>query len=210
VRLRWESATPIPTGRRLAETLGLRLRTVDDLLEIDLGGAVLEFASLLAGQPGDDRLRLIDASDAGDAGGEVPGGRPFALAALGFATVDAERAAWERGWRADRAEPDRLLGADVAVVASPAGVLLLEPNTEGRIAASLARWGEGPAALYLAPGAAFDRARDSIVARGGAVSATSRGPFGRAFALDGGRAWGPHVLVVESGAVRPAARTIGP
>lgn len=71
--------------------------------------------------------------------------------ALGIATVDSQR------WCADRALPlptpgpdEPALGARSAVVRRGAIVtVLLEPATEGRLAAALARHGEGPVCVYL-------------------------------------------------------------
>jgi hypothetical protein len=63
-------------------------------------------------------------------------------------------------------------------------VQVLEPDTEGPLAAALARFGEGLAAIYVRPGR---RA-------GGRFEAV--GPFGPA-RLAPGPAWGPHVLALE-------------
>jgi hypothetical protein len=112
------------------------------------------------------------------------------IAAIGWATVDHERAVAEldaslAGSLAEAAPPWRALPRDAAVGASArarglgAGLpelLVLEPDTEGPLAASLARYGEGVAVVYVgAPTAAV-------------------GGVGRL--LRGGRAWGPHVVVL--------------
>jgi hypothetical protein len=79
-------------------------------------------------------------------------------------------------------------------------VILLEPDTEGRLAATLARFDEGVAAIYLeaplAPGLApgegpypFDPAR---------VGAAAPGPLGAGRMVLARPAWGPHVLVVAA------------
>ena len=78
--------------------------------------------------------------------------------AVGWATVELDRAAEElHAWGPYApARPDRLLGA-TARVSNPGPsrgpgsglVVLLEPSTEGRISALLARRGEGWAALYV-------------------------------------------------------------
>jgi hypothetical protein len=104
----------------------------------------------------------------------APGaGQTFALAglavrivALGWATVDLDRAWAELSAPEPAAEPasgprparasarDDLLGARTRWSADDGGgigLILLEPDTEGRLAASLAHRGEGPVALYLAP-----------------------------------------------------------
>ncbi|MEO8273321.1 MAG: hypothetical protein ABI620_04580 [Chloroflexota bacterium] len=119
----------------------------------------------------------------------VPGLR---LAGIGWATVDLERA---------RAELDGLLAGDPRAPAlqlwaplegdlqlgargsvrapsepgsSPA-LVALEPDTEGRLAAFLVRFGEGIAVIYLGEG----------LPRQGRL-------------LPGGPAWGPHVVVLDS------------
>jgi hypothetical protein len=83
------------------------------------------------------------------------------LVGVGWATVEAERAFEElaslgvpAAWGAQ--ERDAQLGASVwrrepspDGLAGPA-LLVLEPDTEGRLAAFLARFGEGVAAIYLA------------------------------------------------------------
>ncbi len=117
---------------------------------------------------------------------------PLALAGLGWATVDHERAMDEldvalgatSSTRWTALDRDGLLGASAWLrepsVGRPA-IVLLEPDTEGRLAASLARFGEGVAAVYL--------------------GAASLGPrsLGRARLAPGGPAWGPHVIVIENG-----------
>jgi len=112
------------------------------------------------------------------------------LAGFGWATVDHERAELELDVILDEAEGggargpwepigrDPVLGAGMwrqarAVSAADPELIVLEPDTEGRLAAALARHGEGVAVVYLGPGRA--------------------GP-GRL--IRGGPAWGPHVVIV--------------
>lgn len=207
MRLCWESPTaPLATARSLADLLGLPLHWPAGIPRIDLGGAILEVVEPPDAGITDERLRVIDTSPPSAASRAVPGAIDFA--GVGFATVDTERAASDRGWRLHGAAPDRILGADATFVVAPARVLLLEPHTEGRIAASLARWGEGPAVLYLTPAEGLDRTRAAMTARGGRVTAVASGPFGREFALVGPRIWGPHIVLVESDAMLPPAGTI--
>ena len=137
------------------------------------------------------------------------------LAGIGWATVELERAAEDlaTGFRRGGApEPtwrigvrDELLGAgawtSAIAWALPGGdawpeLVLLEPDTEGRLAAALARFDEGVAAVYLAPrrGAPIEPADAS---RLGAVAAGPLGPQRIVLARPG---WGPHVLVLA----RPA------
>lgn len=172
---------------------------------------------------------LIDAAAAIVAARGYRGG---ALAAIGLATVDAERAAVDLG-----AEPpaeawapaarDALLGAratirSIAVPRRPGvastqilgdlslpdriHVVLLEPDTEGRLAAFLARHGEEVAAAYVRPASG-----DSDPRRGGTPGrdvspdrGIEPGPLGPEWLLPGGPPWGPHVILLE-----PDGRTGG-
>jgi hypothetical protein len=131
-----------------------------------------------------------------------------AVVALGWATVDLERAAVELGRRlglaarfvpvprsetlgarclAARTVPGTVLAGRVL----PDRLLVLEPDTEGRLAGFLARHGEGWAATWLAP-----------IAEG--ASATARpGPLGpERLVLD--------ALVTEPFRLRLSAATIEP
>src|SRR5476651_1012400 len=72
------------------------------------------------------------------------------IAAVGWATVDADRAQDQFGQRFEPAARDTLLGASAR--RSQGGrpeTVLLEPDTEGRLAGALARHGEGLIALYV-------------------------------------------------------------
>ena len=139
----------------------------------------------------------------------IPGVRPGqTVLGVGWATVDAERAATELARRWPRSAPfeagtrESLLGAaclvgrPVAHDGRPVRLVVLEPVREGRLAASLARHGEGPAALWLAGGPGTPD--------GGPVSRRAGGPFGPERLVLGGPAGGPHLLVVDR-----AASTIG-
>ena len=151
------------------------------------------------------------------------------LAALGWATVDADRATAATQRDADFSfttlPDDEHLGARVAgsLDRRPA-TLVLEPATEGRLAATLVRGGEGPAALYLVAGAgglerlvAAGWAAREVPAGAGAAAgarvavgaaAIRPGPLGPALLLPGGVAWGPHLLVVAAAATAEG-RTAG-
>jgi hypothetical protein len=148
------------------------------------------------------------------------------LVGIGWGTVELERAAEELSnafatarlpqpdWAP--ANRDAHLGATAWVGATgwfgaegaPRGldvpempaIVLLEPDTEGRLAATLARFDEGVAAIYLAapsdppsdvtPGTyAFDSAR---------VGAPAPGPLGAGRMLLARPAWGPHIIVVAA------------
>lgn len=146
------------------------------------------------------------------------------LAGIGWATVELERAAENLAgaFAAARlpqpdwapAPRDAHLGATAWVGATawfgaggpPRGladpempaVVLLEPDTEGRLAATLARFDEGVAAIYLEapPDAAgappgpypFDPAR---------LGAPAPGPLGTGRIVLARPAWGPHIVVVN-------------
>jgi len=129
------------------------------------------------------------------------------LAGIGWATVELERAARELGaalgidpgaWVP--APRDALLGArawsTLAPVDGGPAIVLLEPDTEGRLAATLVRFAEGVAAAYL---------RDAVVGAPAPVraspdtraSAVAESALGPARVVLGGPAWGPHALLLE-------------
>jgi hypothetical protein len=148
---------------------------------------------------------LRAAAEAADAG---LGQRP--MVAVGWATIDLERsiamAGVEDGSEWAPATRDALLGARSArrspvPVPAPtraaAGdeaveVVLLEPDTEGLLAATLARFGEGLAVAWFAPDP-----DPSSGARRPPLSPAGATPFGPGRRLLGGPAWGPHVVVLE-------------
>lgn len=107
------------------------------------------------------------ASAAAAARAAVPARR---LLAMGWSTVEMERA--ERDFEASfhDADADAWLGARcrVASDAFEVALVLLEPSTEGRLAGSLARLGEGPVVVWyvLEPGEPAPPGRPSL------------GPFG--------------------------------
>ena len=129
--------------------------------------------------------------------GELPGLQPLAI---GFATVELERAAGalaheDPELRFREAVDDELLGARCLVAAVPADrgegsrIVLLEPSTEGLVAASLARHGEGPAAVY---GLLDARGADPDLR-----STPAAGPLGRGRLVLGRSRFGPHVIVLD-------------
>ena len=113
--------------------------------------------------------------------------------ALGWATVDTERGAAELSDYGpfEPAAGESILGARTVVGPPGPGnlrVAIVEPNTEGRLAATLARHDEGPAVLWVA-GAPQGDVR---------LSTPADGPFGRERLVLGGRLGGRHLLVVEA------------
>jgi len=121
--------------------------------------------------------------------------------AVGWGTVDLERAAAE-AWPGRSTAPlpdDALLGARCLAAVDEPALVLLEPSTEGRLAASLARHGEGPIALYLLiPDRTIDRFRVVAPASGVHLSRPAAGPFGRAVLVLDGPPSGPHLIVAEA------------
>ncbi|HSL97116.1 MAG TPA: hypothetical protein VK831_00965 [Candidatus Deferrimicrobiaceae bacterium] len=136
-------------------------------------------------------VRLRDAAAARDAA--LAGPPPLALVGVGVATVDHERLAGQLAGNWVPVPRDPLLGAIARRLATKPGagirpvVLLLEPDTEGPLAATLARFGEGLAAVYVRP------ARPPV----GRLAAS--GPLGPA-RLVPGPAYGPHGIALEPGA----------
>ena len=129
-----------------------------------------------------DLLGSLVAFDRDAAGAGAAGAR---LVAIGWATVDSERTIAGLGSAAvvgpEVAEP--ALGARAHVVRSgTVELVILEPITEGRLAAALARRGEGIAALYL---------------DGDPGPAGRPGPLGRPQRLLAhARPWGPYLILV--------------
>ena len=102
------------------------------------------------------------------------------LIGVGWATVDLDRAAAELGITPSDVAPDDALGARCRAIDGPDGVafVLLEPSTDGRLAATLARWDEGPAITWW----------DVPAVDGRAAAPETSGPLGAVRLLrDGGR-----------------------
>jgi hypothetical protein len=127
------------------------------------------------------------------------------ILARGWATVELDRAAIEL---ADRLVPGTTfrpapacvhlgafcrIGRLAAGEAGEAWLILLEPSTEGRLAVTLARHGEGWCATWLDadPGAVPTR------------SAPRDGPLGPERLLLDGPPSGPHRLVLEAATIAP-------
>ena len=146
---------------------------------------------------------LLAAADEVRAGGAArdPWVATLRLVGIGWATVELERAAGELretfsgaglpepAW--SPAAPDGLLGASAWVATGLEGqpaIVLLEPATEGRLAATLARFDEGVAAIYLEVGTTGTDAAS--------LGRFSPGPLGTSRLLLARPTWGPHVVVV--------------
>ena len=222
-RLTWQARDPAATAGELSRRLSVAIRPgglVPGARRLELGSAQLEVRPWIREGPGDHpraagRLVLEPVPNGEEPPAADTGANPLELVGLGWCTVDLERTESELDpWIGPRpadpppgVEVDATgLGTDEHLVARAqlregAGLpgewmVLLEPSTEGRTAASLARDGEGPCALYLRPAAGLDAWLDA--ARDGGVTAGSQrdGPFGPQVLLAGSPA-GPHVIVTE-------------
>jgi hypothetical protein len=138
----------------------------------------------------------------------------------GVATVDLDQAEERaRAMIAHRAITDApddvLLGARCRVVIAEEGpsIVLLEPITEGRLAASLARFGQETVVSYLSPVVPGEDVVGPAAIAGISLSSATPGPLGLSRLVLGGPAWGPHVILVERvgpGDVEPPTATIEP
>jgi hypothetical protein len=132
------------------------------------------------------------------------GGAPRIVAEI-WATVDLDRILDRflvaEGLPSEARPDDELLGARVALVRRPSGhpIAILEPATEGRLAALLARNGEGMVGLYIEAPEALERLTDRSTESGRRFSRVASGPFGRE-ALAELPAPGPLVVLVEASA----------
>lgn len=132
--------------------------------------------------------RLVDAAWRNAVDGAAATSLNATALAIGWATVELDRAAAELaealglgGVAAFCAAPRSVALGCVCRIARailPGGgsLLLLEPDTEGRVAGSLARRGEGPVAVWLTPPA--PDAPDGSSAGGLTLSAERDGPLG--------------------------------
>ncbi len=138
--------------------------------------------------------------------------------AIGWATVELDRATRElaralgiRGDQAFRAAPRSVaLGGACriapGVLPDGGSLVVIEPDTEGRLAGSLARLGEGPVAVWIAaeaPATALDDLRE----RGFTLAVEQGGPLGgeRLIVAGPGSLPGRHRLLVvrPAGTIRP-------
>jgi len=152
-----------------------------------------------------DPEQLLGVDALGDALGRLWTAVAPRKAVGGWATVELDRAEVEvtaalaelhdlQDPRAEDAPDERVLGARCRLLryADDRDMLLLEPSTEGRLAAALARYGEGSVALYLlVDGGAPERARRA----GFRLSSAGRGPFGPERLVLAGPRWGPFLVL---------------
>ena len=149
---------------------------------------------------------MTDAEPATDgrAFDEVAGPGAVTVAEI-WATVDTDRTLIDLDARVGSpVANDELLGARVTVIAatpSRAVLAIAEPTTEGRLAAGLARHGEGPAGQYVAVGDDLEAARVRAAEVGIGLSRVAAGPFGSSMLVLNGPVSGPHVILCERVAV---------
>ena len=160
-------------------------------------------------------LAALDAMAAGLRGLHWHGGPPRSIA-LGWATVELERlsAEFESSGVVTGpfvpSSPDPILGAacrQAGIAGSPVRLIVCEPTTEGRLAASLARLGEGPVAGWFVvdPAGPGEGTGLGEAARGAGIGASSiaEGPLGSEVLVLGGPIAGPHILLVRSPGALP-------
>jgi hypothetical protein len=117
-----------------------------------------------------------------------------------WATVDRDRLLAGSDWPTAESLPDDpFLGASVAVVRSATAdaIAVVEPVTEGRLAATLARHGEGPVGEYVEAPVPLDDIGSAAAAAGLVVGRPAAGPFGRSVIVLSGPVSGPHLVLVE-------------
>jgi hypothetical protein len=119
-----------------------------------------------------------------------------------WATVDLDRtlAGSHIASTALQVLDDTLLGARVIVVPAEPDrppLAIAEPITEGRLAATLARHGEGPAGRYVAVPDGIRMARARAAEAGIAVSRAEDGPFGASMLVLTGPVSGPHLILCD-------------
>lgn len=190
--IRWSAKDP--------DSLVARLRASGFAVE---SGRVLVFPSATigidAGTSSTDRLEIAEGSASpGASTGPHPNGVEDVLA-IGWATVDRERYVAGLGLGAvEQLADDPHLAAFVVRhgLARPL-TLVIEPTTEGRLAATLARSGEGPTAMYLGLGSGGMAAFVAAARPGGVPVSTVRpGPLGPSAILLGGVVWDPAIVLV--------------
>jgi hypothetical protein len=164
--------------------------------------------------PDEDRAQDRDEQRADEVPRPVHPNGAAELAAIGWTTVDHERAVAEReSVRYVFAGIDSLLGAGAWLSTggvSPAA-LLLEPSREGPIAAALARNGEAPAALYVRVRARrWEALAGELARRGAALRGPVSSALGDAYLVRPDRPWGPFLLFVRVPSAGGDAGDLGP
>jgi hypothetical protein len=119
-----------------------------------------------------------------------------------WATVDLERALADLGHGSPDGAvfDDPLLGARVAIVSTGGDgtrIAIAEPATEGRLAATLARHGEGLVGRYVLSPVGLGTVRVLAAAAGVTISRPEVGPFGSAVLVVTASVAGPHLILVD-------------
>jgi hypothetical protein len=158
-----------------------------------------ELADLLASLSGN---RLASEAARGIADGLLPGrlGLDDRVVGLGWATVDTERTLADAADAIDAVgtaggkslhltwePPTREAAVGASAVVAHVGdiaLVILEPDTEARLAGFLARFGEGPCLVYVEAGGL-----------GGMLRPTALGVAGRLRSHE--QPWGPYLIAVE-------------
>lgn len=172
---------------------------------IDIGGGIVELASARielerAGRPAGHPQLDVDELPS-SAGPATASSAVIDVAAVGWATVDIDRAdanvAAGVGAASSPAARDGLLGATVRrSTGRRPEQLLLEPDTEGRLAGALARYGEGPAVVYLRVPDLEGIAAPLTTGLTGLTTRRGDGPLGPARLILGGPPAGPFLILV--------------
>lgn len=216
-RLTWQAADPASIVEGLGRWLGLVAvpdAAADGALVLRLGETELEVRPWQQEGTDDEphpggRLMFEPHRGPQPVGGAD--GTSASLVGVAWSTVELDRAETELGNWLTGSDPaaaladgaDAHLGARTRVRrthALPGGrIVLAEPSTEGRLAASLARDGEGPCALYVAPAGGLEAWLGEARGNGLSTRAARRldGPFGASVLLPPGSPAGPFILVVE-------------
>lgn len=142
-------------------------------------------------------MQLLGEDRLGDAMGRLIAAATPSATNVGWATVELDRVERQLVGCATGLTPptmpdleEPLLGARARLIGE---VVLLEPSTEGPLAAALARHGEGPLALYLV---AASEAVERVRAAGFQLSTAATGPLGEERRVLVGPRDGPFLLLV--------------
>ncbi|HSH22186.1 MAG TPA: hypothetical protein VK992_06210 [Candidatus Caenarcaniphilales bacterium] len=197
-RLVWLHAEPEQAVERLSR-LGFEVASVGAAERFRIAFPELSVTVQRGSPRRDGALVAGEESDArdDDAGG-VSRAHPNGVAdvvGIGIASVDGERMIRELApMRLEPAGGDEALGARAWIEDTSAPrLIVLEPTTEGRLAAALARHGEGPVALYLGIVGAVGARLEAALER-----PTAWPVGGTARLIRPERPWGPFLLVVDN------------
>ena len=222
-RLTWQADDPAAVAFALVRWLGVTAETdprTEGAVLVRLGETELDVRPWMR-EGSDDHPhpggRLVFEPHRGSQPVGGAADAPVALLGIAWSTVELDRAhselsSWLSDTDPDASAPDGTDGHLCAMTrtrrtsALPGGrIVLAEPSTEGRLARSLARDGEGPCALYVRPAAGLEAWLRVARAAGMKVrdAKVLDGPFGASVLLPPGSPAGPFVLVVDGTAADP-------